>query len=54
MSVVFRTGWAMNLNSGTHIAEVVDLAPASYYGDRLMDLEDDSDGDGKPDDVLYR
>ena len=51
---VFRTGWAMNVKSGTYYADVVDLAMANYYWNQLMDLEDDSDGDGKPDDILYR
>ena len=51
---VFRTGWAMNVKSGTYYADVVDLAMANYYWDQLMDLEDDSDSDGMVDDVLYR
>jgi hypothetical protein len=51
---IFRTGWIKNLHSGTHYAEVVDLAMANYYWDLLMDLEDDTDGDGLPDDVLVR
>lgn len=51
---VFRTAWFNDLAKGTHYANVVDLAMASYYWDMLMDLEDDSNGDGKPDDVLVR
>jgi hypothetical protein len=50
---VFRTSWIKNLGSGEHYAEVVDLVLADYFWDPLaMDLENDSDGDGYPDDVL--
>ena len=51
---VFRTGWAMNIRSGTYYADAVDLALQDYIWDHSLDLEDDSDGDGKVDGVLYR
>lgn len=52
-SGVFRTDWIRNPGSGDHYAEVVDLVLAGYFWNPLiMDLEDDTDGDGKPDDVL--
>ena len=52
---VFRTSWIKNLSSGDHYANAVDLVLAGYSWDPLtMDLEDDSDGDGKPDDLLVR
>jgi hypothetical protein len=50
---IFRTNLVKNLGSGDHYAEVVDLALAGYSWDPLtLDLEDDTDGDGNPDDVL--
>jgi hypothetical protein len=51
---VFRTAWFNDLAKGTHYANVVDLAMASYYWDMLMDLENDSDGDERPDGILVR
>ena len=49
---VVRTGWVKNL-SGTHYADVVDLVLADHMWTPLdLDLEDDSDGNGLPDDVL--
>ena len=51
---MFYTSWINNLRSGTYYADVVDLVLANYYWAMGMDLEDDSDGDGKPDDVLVR
>ena len=51
-SGVFRTPWIKNTPTGDHYANAVDLALAGYIWDSLLDLEDDSDGDGKPDDVL--
>ncbi|MCA9262727.1 MAG: proprotein convertase P-domain-containing protein [Planctomycetales bacterium] len=51
-SGVFRTSWIKNTPSGDHFAEIQDLALAEYLWDQFLDLEDDSDGDGKPDAVL--
>lgn len=52
---VFRTSWINKLASGDHYANVADLVLAGYYWNRLsMDLEDDTDGDGNPDDVFHR
>jgi hypothetical protein len=49
---VFRTDWTKNAASGDY-AEVVDLVLTDHYWDPLaMDLENDSDGDGKPDDQI--
>ena len=49
---VFRTGWLWSPPGGSY-AEVVDLVLADHSWDPLlMDLEDDSDGDGLPDGVL--
>lgn len=48
-SGVFRTAWLRNVSSGSH-AEVLDLLLAGYEWNPLArDLEDDSDGDGRPD-----
>jgi len=50
-SGIFRTGY-LRVGSGSY-AEVVDLALAGFYWDPLsLDLEDDSDGDGRPDAIL--
>ncbi|MBC8355142.1 MAG: hypothetical protein H8E66_24465 [Planctomycetes bacterium] len=50
---IFRTSWLRNLGSGNHYANAVDLVLAGYFWDPLdLDDEDDSDGDGKPDDLL--
>ena len=39
--------------TGAHYANVVDLVLTDYEWDPLgLDIEDDTDGDGKPDDVL--
>ncbi len=49
---VFRTDWIRDLGSGNHYANAVDLVLANYVWSRLLDLEDDTDGDGDPDDLL--
>lgn len=49
---IFRTEWIKNLGSGEHQAEVTDLAFTDYSWNMDLDLEDDSDGDGLPDDEL--
>ena len=50
---VFRTSWIKDLGSGDHYAEALDLVLANYFWDSLtLDLEDDSDLDGYPDEVL--
>jgi hypothetical protein len=49
---IFRTGYIKNPGSGDHYANVVALTMADYFWDMLMDLEDDSDNDDNPDDVL--
>ena len=49
---VFRTPWVRNTPAGDHYANAVDVALAGYIWDPLLDLEDDSDGDGKPDGVV--
>ena len=53
---VFRTSWINNLSSGDYYANVLDLVMAGYYWDPLstLNMEDDSDGDGLPDDLLIR
>jgi hypothetical protein len=49
---IFRTDLVKGLSSGDHYAQVVDLAMTDYFWDPLLDLEDDTDGDGFADDVL--
>ena len=50
---IAHTSWIRNLGSGSHYADAYDLALAGYsWSPFAFDLEDDSDGDGKPDDVL--
>jgi VCBS repeat-containing protein len=46
---LFRTSWIGNPGSGTY-AEVVDMALVDFVWNPLaLDLEDDTDGDGRPD-----
>lgn len=53
---VFRTSWRSNLSKGTgYYANVVALSHSQYNWslfDNVDDREDDSDGDGSPDDYL--
>ena len=53
-SGIARTDWERNLASGDYYANAYDLALAGYSWDpfSIPFEEDDSDGDGKPDDVL--
>ena len=51
-SGIFRTAWIRNLGGGDHYANALDLILADYFWDMAIDAEDDSDGDGKPDDLL--
>lgn len=50
---VFRTNWIKNLSSGDYYANAVDLALDGYtWSPFYLNLEDDSDGDDLPDDLL--
>ena len=50
---IFRTNWIRNLSSASHYANAIDLALTDFEWNPLdLDLENDSDGDGKPDDLL--
>lgn len=50
---IARTSWERNLNDGNYYADAYDLAFAGFVWNPFsLDLEDDSDGDGKPDDLL--
>ena len=50
---VFRTNWQRKLASGDYYANAVDLALTDFVWNPLaLDVEDDSDGDGRPDDLL--
>ncbi|MCA9195434.1 MAG: hypothetical protein KDB03_26870 [Planctomycetales bacterium] len=49
---IFRTNWLRNVSAGSY-AEVVDMVWDGYFWDPLsLDLEDDSDGNGRPDAIL--
>lgn len=49
----FRATWETGLSSGSHYANVDSLMLSGYDWTPLaLDLEDDSDGDGVPDDLL--
>lgn len=49
---IFRTDWLRNVSRGSY-AEVVDFVLEGFYWDPLLlDLEDDTDGDGRPDAIL--
>jgi hypothetical protein len=47
-----RTPWGKNLRSGSYYANVTDLALDGFTWDPLLDLEDDSDDEIGPDDLL--
>ena len=53
---LFYSDWIKNLGPGDYRAEVTDLVLAGYDWDLLgLDptfLDDDDDGDGKPDELL--
>ncbi|MEZ6117621.1 MAG: Calx-beta domain-containing protein [Pirellulaceae bacterium] len=50
---IFRTDWNTNLGPGNYFANAVDLALTGFVWNPLdIDLEDDTDADGKPDDLL--
>jgi hypothetical protein len=49
---VFRSGWISGLAPGDYTIEVIDLAHATLNWNMLLDVEDDWDGDGLPDDVF--
>ena len=48
-----RTSWERNLASGAYYVDAYDLALEGFVWNPFsLDLEDDSDNDGKPDDLL--
>lgn len=49
---IFRTDWMRNLGGGDHYANAVDVAMTGYNWNKLLLGEDDSDGDGFPDELL--
>ena len=50
---IARTDWERNLTSGDYYADAYDLALAGYvWNPFAFDLEGDSDGDGKADNLL--
>ena len=49
---IARTSWERNLAEDNYYADAYDLALAGFVWNPFLDLEDDSDGDGKPDDLL--
>lgn len=50
---VFRTSWVRDLPTGDYHANAVDLALGGFVWNPLgLDQENDSDGDGLPDDLL--
>jgi uncharacterized membrane protein len=49
---VFRSDWISGLAPGEYTIEVIDLAHATLNWNMLLDVEDDWDGDGLPDDVF--
>jgi hypothetical protein len=51
-SGVFQTSWIKGLADDDYTANVTDLALAGFFWNDLLDEEDDTDGDGWPDDVF--
>lgn len=49
---LFRTSWESGISPGTYYANVVDLLLAGHLWGSSLDLEDDSDNDGKADAAL--
>ena len=49
---VFQTSWIKGLADDTYTANVTDLALAGFFWNDLLDEEDDTDGDGWPDDIF--
>ena len=49
---MFQTGWIKGLADDTYTANVVDLALEDLFWNPLLDAEDDTDGDGWPDDLF--
>jgi hypothetical protein len=50
---IFRTSWKTNIAKGSYYANAFDLALAGFIWNPLgLDLEDDSDGNGRPDALL--
>ena len=49
---IYNTGWLRLGSSSSYSVNVTDLALAGFAWNPFLDKEDDSDGDGYPDDVL--
>ena len=49
---VFRSNAIKGVKSGEYLAEVTDLVLTVFVWDPLLDIVDDTDGDGLPDELL--